>query len=62
MCALIYVCVFVCAHISYVHVQRMARLTEHQQGNISHLHTDARPPSVNDYEMKVVVRASETVK
>lgn len=57
---LIYVCAYV--HISCVHVQHIAWLTEHQQGNISHLHTHARPPSANDYEMKVVVRASRGVK
>lgn len=54
--------VFVYAHISYVHVQRIDWLTKHQQGNISRLHTDARPPSVNDYEMAVVVRANGKVK
>ncbi len=58
----LFMCVCVFAHISYVHVQRMARLTEHQRGNICHLHADARPPSVNDYEMKVAVRAGQTVK
>ena len=59
VCVCIFVCVFVHSRISYVHI---AWLTEHYQRNISHLYTYARPPSVNDYEMEVVVRASRTVK
>lgn len=45
---------YVHPHISYVHVQHIAWLTEHQQENNSHLHTDAQPPYVNDYEMEMV--------
>lgn len=57
----IYVCAF--AHISYVHVQCIASLAEHQQGNISRLRAEARAPTLNDYDMEVVVRgASDTVK
>lgn len=51
------VCAYLCvcgAHISYVHIV--------QRGNISHLHRDARPPSVNDSEMEVALRAGKTVK
>jgi len=56
VCAYLFVCV--CAYsISCVNPQLIAS----HRGNISHLHTDARPPSVNDCEIEVAVATERTV-
>lgn len=64
LCVFIYVFVhdhtvfLTCICISCMHIQLIAC----QRGDISHLHTDARSPSVNDYEMEAPVRAGRTVR
>ena len=55
------VCVCACSYFS-VPVPPIVGLTVHQQENMSHLHTDAHSPSVNDDGPEVVVGAGRTVK
>lgn len=52
-------CLFVCLCVIILYFHR--QLIACQLGDISHLHTDARSPSVNDCKMKAAVGARRTV-